>query len=417
MKKLVFILVLITFALNLKAQNIQITFSGSGASTTVDSVNVKNLTQSTSLTLNGSDILELVTVVATENINKNEGKLSVFPNPFKENTTIGFAVNNPGDATIDVFDISSKLILTQNLFLNTGIHTFEISGLNNGIYFVCLSSKGMQLTSRLTAIEGSGKKPSLRYTGCFKTEPNSSMVNKSSKNTIQMSYNSGDVILFTAYSGTYTTVTSLVPTGNQNLNSVFTPCTDGNGYTYPVVAIGSQVWMAENLRATKYKDGTDIPLITDNTAWSNLTTGAYCMYNNNTANGGIYGFLYNWYAVNTLNLCPTGWHVPTYSNLLSLNSYLGGEILAGGKLKETGTLHWQNPNFGATNETGFTSLPGGVRTNLGVFSGYQQSGYWWSATQDDVTYAYGFQMSYSSGNNYLPSDYKTEGWSVRCIKD
>ena len=119
---------------------------------------------------------------------------------------------------------------------------------------------------------------------------------------------------------------------------------DGNNYL--TVTIGTQIWMAENLRTTKYNDGTAIPLVTDNTTWANLTTPAYCWYNNDAkTNGSTYGALYNWYSVNTKKLCPTGWHVPNDTEWTTLTTYLGGTAVAGGKLKETGTAHWYSPNF------------------------------------------------------------------------
>ena len=154
--------------------------------------------------------------------------------------------------------------------------------------------------------------------------------------------------------------------------------TDYDGNHYSSVLIGSQIWMAENLKTIKYNDGTAIPLVTDATEWSNLTTHGYCWYNNDEATyGDTYGALYNWYTVETGNLCPTGWHVPTDAEWTELIDYLGGESVAGGKLKETGTTHWNSPNPGATNETGFTTLPGGYRADFNGSSGdIGNGGYW-----------------------------------------
>jgi uncharacterized protein (TIGR02145 family) len=145
--------------------------------------------------------------------------------------------------------------------------------------------------------------------------------------------------------------------------------TDVDNNTYKVVKIGTQVWMAENLKTTRYNDGSAIPLVTDNTEWNNLTTPGYSWYNNDSATyAQTYGALYNWYTVETGNLCPTGWHVPSDAEWTTLTDYLGGEAIAGGKLKETGTAHWDSPNTGATDETGFTAFPGGNRTKNGPFS-------------------------------------------------
>ncbi|MCB9001260.1 MAG: fibrobacter succinogenes major paralogous domain-containing protein [Bacteroidales bacterium] len=157
--------------------------------------------------------------------------------------------------------------------------------------------------------------------------------------------------------------------------------TDIDGNTYITVTIGNQVWMAENLKTTHYNDGTAIPNVTDGNEWAALTTGAYCWYSNATAYKDTYGALYNWYAVNTGKLAPTGWHVATDAEWTTLTTYLGGESVAGGKLKETDTTHWASPNTGATNETGFTALPGGYRGRGGAFGGIGGYGYWWSATE------------------------------------
>ncbi|MBN2275562.1 MAG: T9SS type A sorting domain-containing protein [Bacteroidales bacterium] len=128
---------------------------------------------------------------------------------------------------------------------------------------------------------------------------------------------------------------------------------DAEGNLYSTVKIGNQVWMGENLRTTLYRNHEAIPLVTGNTAWTNLTTPAYCWYDNDDANK-IYGALYNWYTVNTGNLCPAGWHVPTDEEMTTLINYLGAPYIAGGKLKEAGIAHWCTPNAGSTNESGFT---------------------------------------------------------------
>lgn len=130
---------------------------------------------------------------------------------------------------------------------------------------------------------------------------------------------------------------------------------DADGNTYKIIKIGDQVWTAENLRTTRYNDGTEIPLVTDYTAWTNLTTPAYAWTNNDIGNKSVYGALYNWFAVKTCKLCPSGWHVPTDAEWTILENHLGGISVAGGKMKETGTEHWFAPNTDATNESGFTA--------------------------------------------------------------
>jgi len=197
-----------------------------------------------------------------------------------------------------------------------------------------------------------------------------------------------------------------------------TTVTDYDGNVYNTITIGTQVWMQKNLKVTHYRNGELIPNITNDTAWSNLTSGAYCDYNNTPSNNATYGELYNWYTVVDLhNLCPTSWHVPTDAEWTILTDYLGGESVAGGKLKETTTTHWQNPNTGATNESDFTALPGGCRTNSGIFSSIGNIGHWWSATEGSVNYAWDRGLLYSSADVDRGCDNKFKGASVRCLWD
>ncbi len=186
---------------------------------------------------------------------------------------------------------------------------------------------------------------------------------------------------------------------------------------YKWTKIGTQTWMAENLKVTKYNDGIAIPNVTDATAWSELTTGALCDYENTPSNSETYGKLYNWYAVNTGKLCPTGWHLPSDAEWTELTDYLGGTSDAGGKLKETGTTHWNSPNTSATNETGFTALPGGYRNNDGSFYSIGSRGYWWSATKLGANDAWYRRMFYNSSIVDRYYDDKGAGFSVRCLKD
>ena len=142
--------------------------------------------------------------------------------------------------------------------------------------------------------------------------------------------------------------------------------------------------MKENLNSTKYRNGDAIPNVTDNHAWFHLTTGAYCNYNNDTNNAVTYGRLYNWYAVNTGKLCPEGWHVPTYTEWSTLIKYLGDTLVAGGKMKEAGTIHWISPKAGATNTGGFSSLAGGWRPPLGGFNYIGHIGNFWTAKSPKI---------------------------------
>jgi uncharacterized protein (TIGR02145 family) len=192
---------------------------------------------------------------------------------------------------------------------------------------------------------------------------------------------------------------------------------DVEGNVYKTVNIGTQVWMAENLKTTKFNDGTSIPLVTNYDSWAALTTPAYCWYNNDSSNKEVYGALYNWYAVNTNKLCPEGWHIPADSEWTTLMDYLGDSKNAGGLLKEKGTHHWKTPNTGATDKIGFTALPGGYRSYNGSFNWIRISGYWWSSTEDSKFKIYFWQLRFKSGQIFPYYSEKSNGFCVRCLQD
>ena len=194
---------------------------------------------------------------------------------------------------------------------------------------------------------------------------------------------------------------------------------DVDGNSYNIIKIGDQVWMAENLRTTKYNDGTAIPYVTDGVAWGNLTTPAYCWYNNDLGNKPVYGALYTWFTVKTGKLCPSGWHVASDAEWTILENHLGGSAVAGGKLKEAGIEHWFAPNTDATNESGFTALPGGWREGSGgVSQNLGSAGTWWTSleyTPDAPFWRVIYNYSGSVGRPF-PGD-PSFGLSVRCVKD
>ena len=193
---------------------------------------------------------------------------------------------------------------------------------------------------------------------------------------------------------------------------------DYDGNIYHVVTIHSQDWLVENLKVTHYRNGDPISPVSGNAQWEDRTTGAYCDYDNLPANGTTYGRLYNWYAVNdSRKIAPTGWHVASDDEWTVLTNYLGGEDIAGGKLKEKGTTHWKSPNSGATNETGFTALPGGGRTFDGTFDYIIWGGQFWTSTSLNVDDAWIRYLDYNTTDVYRWVDGKTYGRSVRCVRD
>ena len=193
---------------------------------------------------------------------------------------------------------------------------------------------------------------------------------------------------------------------------------DRDSNFYNIVKLGTQVWMVGNLKTTKFNDGSLLPYVEDASAWSSRINSGYCWYEGDESSSkNTYGALYNWYAVNSGNLCPTGWHVPSDDEWNVLSSYLGGTTLAGGKLKETGTLHWTTPNGGATNETLYTALPGGCRTNTGLYENLGSYGQWWSSTPGTANVSYYRYLYFGNGSITRSFVNQKYGLSVRCLKN
>lgn len=212
----------------------------------------------------------------------------------------------------------------------------------------------------------------------------------------------------------FLTTTATIIAAQNTINDI-----DGN--VYGTVTIGNQTWMTENLKTTKYNDGTNIQNVTNSYVWTELQAGAYCWYNNSIGNKAIYGALYNWYAVETGNLCPVGWHVPSNAewavliNYLLNHGYSSGDV---GKALKAITL-WYNSGNG-TNASGFTAYGGGWRNGYdhnGYFVNLQLIGLWWSSTEKDSNHAYSRRLYWNTSSIFLHTFNKTDGFSVRCLQD
>ena len=197
-------------------------------------------------------------------------------------------------------------------------------------------------------------------------------------------------------------------------------CSQDSGQSTTVLStiqIGTQVWTDKNLDLDHYRNGDLIPEVTDPTEWANVTTGAWCYYNNDPANGPIFGKIYNWFALNDpRGLAPAGFHIPSDAEWNTLTSYLGGDAVAGGKMKETGLLHW-NSNVGATNSSGFTALPAGHRISSGIFEGLGSFTIWSSKSEYNINYVWNRYVEEWSAVVERQNNLKWNGYSVRCVKN
>jgi uncharacterized protein (TIGR02145 family) len=412
--------------LNTQAQDYQISFTGTGAAASVDSVKVENLTQGTSKKLRGSDILHLTSTVGINELKAiSDNTLHIYPNPINGACSVDFVATAQGKMTIELYSISGKRILQQKEFVSKGHQTYNLSGISSGIYMLKVETDNYSYASKIVSIGGTNGEAELKHravtseVNAKNTSSNTGNVKslESENSVINMQYNTGDQLKLTGKSGIYSTVFMMVPIKTQSVAFNFIACTDADKNNYAVVQIGTQTWMAENLKTTKYNDGDSIPNVINANDWGALTTPSYCWYSNSVVFKTYgYGALYNWYAVNIDKLCPTGWHVPSDTAWTTLTSYLGGETVAGGKLKETGAMHWTSSSAGCDNSSGFTAPGGGWRNDyVFYYGGY--GAMWWSSTSANATDAWYRGMYYFNNSVERKTAKKTGGCAVRCIED
>ncbi len=344
------------------------------------------------------------------NIHQSNG--TVLQIPLNTIDSITYTIPNPGNlatlTTTTVSSINETTAISGGNITNDGGSLITQRG-------ICYSTSPSPTTANTTIISGSG-------TGSFTSNltglsaSTTYYVRAYATNSAGTAY--GNEVSFTATAGGGGIVT------NPGAGVTF------NGYTYSSIVLGNgQEWMAENLRTTTYANGDPIPNITDNTQWQNLTTGAWAHYNNNSQYENPYGKLYNWYTVaDPRNVCPAGWHVPTDAEWNTLVGYLDPDynpnangsqsLTAGGNMKSTGTQYWLSPNTDATNESGFSGLPGGSRFSLGgAFYTIGYAGNWWSSTEYNTSFALYRNLSSSDGVVDRYGEEWQSGFSVRCIRD
>jgi len=416
MKESILIILMVLALLKTQAQDYLISFAGTGDTTIVSIVKIENLTSGALVTVNGGDILHLAPLTEISEQPTNKGSLRIYPNPMLEQSILTFVAPESGIATLCIVDLSGKTLFQTNKVLSAGTQSLRVAGISKGLYFVKISGKNYGYSIKLLSQSKLQREITIESISSVKNSKENSL--KSTSATIDMPYTAGDQLRYTSISGPYSTIISDVPTGNKTITFNFARCKDGDGNNYSIVTIGTQTWMIENLKTTKYSNGTPIPLVTDS-QWADRILPAYCWYNNDSVSYITpYGALYNWYAVTSINgLAPKGWHIPSSGELATLTDYYGGDMVAGDKLKESGTNHWTSPNSGATNESGFTALPGGLRRNDGPFSDINKYGVWWSSTYSVQFQAWQWTMAFDMENAHQIASSTSNGLSVRCIKD
>jgi uncharacterized protein (TIGR02145 family) len=249
-------------------------------------------------------------------------------------------------------------------------------------------------------------------------------IHQSNGTVLQLPISTIDSITYTINGGGTSGTMHTCGTANvHNPDLTYGTMTDQEGNVYKTIVIGTQEWMAENLNTSIYRNGDAIPTNLDDGTWQNTTSGAWAYYNNDASYACPYGKLYNWYAcVDARQLCPVGWHVPTDAEWTVLTDFLGGEAVAGGKMKTTGTIEaatglWYSTNTGATNSSGFSGAPGGDRIYYGDYVNIGGNGYWWSSSEYDTANAWYRVLGYVNGNASRINYNKRIGFSVRCLRD
>jgi uncharacterized protein (TIGR02145 family) len=420
MKKSVIFIFLVLVVLNNQAQDYLISFAGSGETTEVSTIQVDNLSSGASVFLNGGDILHLIPALGISTYDSDNNSLQLYPNPMEELTMLTFVAPVAGNAVISIVDPSGKTFCQVSIWLSTGTHSFRVSGVSPGIYFLGITGENYNYSAKL--VSQSRLKGESRIEYAFSVKNTTGNPHKSTSATIDMQYTNGNTLMYKGVSGEYSAIVTDVPTENKTTTFPFFSCTDSDGNHYATVKIGSgrfsQIWMAENLKVGIGIDITQVPA-------DNGFIEYYC-YEDNIELCGIYGGLYKWdemmnYTVTegSRGICPEGWHIPTNQEFYDLENFLGGWLVAGGKLKETGTFHWNANNVGATNVTGFTALPGGELQSWGpVYGLLGIKAYFWSSSPG-ITGGSHFYMALENGDEKLYRSEEAFGssYSVRCIHD
>ena len=426
------------------ALNYTITFTGKGASSTVDSVIVQNLTRGTSITVPAGNALNLIDVAtAVEPLGANNETIRVYPASVVGKYKVSFYAKQAGTTQLNAFSLDGRKTAAISTDLPAGIHTFELS-LSTGIYVIQVTGNEYAYTAKLLSSSGTQGTSGIVYSGTEKpVSPGSQKAKSSRLDATTMFYTSGDQLLYKAVSGNYSTIVTDVPTGDKTTNFKFVPCADADGNYYTVVTIGAQTWMAENMKTTKYNDSTAIPLVTDKTTWwyMNALQG-YCWYfNDANTYKNKYGALYNWYTVNTGKLAPTGWHVPTdaewttLGNYLTTNGYNYDGSTSGNYYAKSlsSSTYWANfyaaagdvaADLSANNRSGFSALPGGSRFDVfasegGGFGAALMNGScaFWSTSEYQTDAAWYRYLNFDGSSLGRDIGNENAGFSVRCVKD
>jgi uncharacterized protein (TIGR02145 family) len=425
----------------MSAQDYKVGFIATGLTTEIDSVEIKNLNQNKQITIYGADTLHLVDILSSYTETQVNTELSLYPNPSNGETHLEMYSPELGLAVIIVSDLSGKQILKKQVEISSGNNRWKISGFDRGTYLLSIQQADKQY-SRILQVESAGENK-LHVENQTASEANITTKSVNINNLIEWQYNEGDILLFKGWSYGRSRIVVYSINSNVNLNFNIINCQDAEGHQYTVTTINDETWMAENLKTCRYINNSPIPNLQDTEDWNNTTEGARC-YSNNDSIGfaNNYGPLYNFAAVNSGNLCPNGWHIPSseeFQNMIiylenngynydgsvdsdndaSTNNFVAKalcEDYSFSSSTEPGTPG--NNDYPAyKNRSGFSALAAGERTvaNDFEYSVNHTGNYWTSTTNGPSNYKFSVNWQSEYANIFFGSP--VEGYSVRCIKD
>jgi uncharacterized protein (TIGR02145 family) len=413
-----------------------ISFSGFGAGTNVDSVQVQNLTNGTTVTVPMGNALILNDLPNTvDKINADIESVSIYPNPSQTSSTLTFNSTRAGITQIMAYSLDGRNTLSFSGKLEAGQNSFNLS-LPAGMYNIQINGDGFRYNAKAVSQSLICSAPQISLNGL---NTNAHVQKVKSVGATNMFYTAGDQLLFKGYSGKNLTVVTDKPSNSKTISFEFVECKDADNNYYGVVRIGDQIWMLENLKTTKYNDGTAILNVSDSTTWANSVNGSYCWYNYDIKNKDVYGALYNWQSVGTTKLAPTGWHVAydeewtEMENYLTANGYNFDGTTSGNKMAKSlaSSTLWQGNirsdttigsianNMSLNNSSGFSAIPSGsLYENFGI-GVWLNGGYvtnWWTASAQDTYQAWSRDLYYDTKGMFRYSDSYKYGKSVRCVR-
>jgi len=444
MKKLITLFFIITISYCAFAQDYNVCFAANGIATSVDSVQIENITQGKCITVMGDDILHLVAVVNVEEETILHSGIEIFPNPSQDEVHISFYSSNIEAAAINIYDIRGCKVFSEEVITQIGTNTLNLVGFNSGTYFISVLSGSLNYSGSFISTGNCEGNTRIISESVSVPEIYGLKTEKSLKSVVEWQYNENDILIFRGFSDGYGRVNVYYIIEDVTVWFNIVACEDLDGNKYQVVTLGGMEIMAENLRSAKYKNNSSIPNVEDNTEWADLTTGGRCYYDNDSATYCMqYGALYNWQAVNTGNLCPMGWHIPAEEEWETIFIYLENNHYNYDGSNDTDQDYETNNKIAKSlcttdqwyvsdvvgvpgntdypsyrNRSGFSAYGAGMRNPaIGYTTNSTRQAKFWASDEINVDNAKSVDILFNTESVNIGPATKVFGVSVRCIKD